>query len=106
MSSRETITNSFGMNFVYVKPGTFMMGSHENEIGRNDDELLHKVTVSNGYYIQTTEITRNMCFAIDEAYAKLTGDIASEYDPKDKADTPKNATWMEAQRIIKKLNSL
>lgn len=103
----QKISNLFGMNFVYVKPGTFLMGSQENEIGRNEDESLHKVTLSSGYYIQTTEVTRNQCIAIDKAYTELTGGIASEYDPIDKAvDKPKEASWMEVQEIIHKLNVL
>ena len=32
------LKNSLGMEFVYIKPGTFMMGSPASEEGRSDDE--------------------------------------------------------------------
>ncbi|ETR66478.1 MAG: hypothetical protein OMM_12754 [Candidatus Magnetoglobus multicellularis str. Araruama] len=38
--SGETFTNSLGMTFVYIEPGTFMMGSPSDEPGRGGDEFL------------------------------------------------------------------
>jgi len=46
-----------GMEFVYIPPGTFMMGSPSGEAGRNDDEGQHRVTLTKGFYMQTTEVT-------------------------------------------------
>ncbi len=37
----QKITNSIGMTFVYIKPGTFMMGSPTGEHGRGKDETQH-----------------------------------------------------------------
>ena len=31
--------------------GSFMMGSPEDELGRRDNELQHKVTISKDFYI-------------------------------------------------------
>ncbi len=50
-------TNSIGMKFIFINPGTFEMGSSSEESGGNDDEQKHTVTLSKGYYLQTTEIT-------------------------------------------------
>jgi len=36
-------------NMVRINGGTFMMGSPANEVGREDDELQHRVTVSSFY---------------------------------------------------------
>jgi len=55
--SAERFTNSIGQEFVYIKPGTFMMGSPANEPGRFDSERQHQVTLTRGYYLQTTEVT-------------------------------------------------
>jgi len=52
------ISNALGMKFVYIPPGTFMMGSPENEPGRHSDETLHRVTLTQGFYMQTTEVTQ------------------------------------------------
>jgi formylglycine-generating enzyme required for sulfatase activity len=51
-------TNSLGMTFVYIPPGTFMMGSPETEEGHESNETLHEVTLTKGFYMQTTEITQ------------------------------------------------
>lgn len=51
-------TNSLGMTFVYIPPGTFMMGSPETEEGHESNETLHEVTITKGFYLQTTEITQ------------------------------------------------
>ncbi|HCY86261.1 MAG TPA: hypothetical protein DHV36_14095, partial [Desulfobacteraceae bacterium] len=50
--------NSFGMKFIRVPAGTFMMGSPETEIGRDSNEILHEVTLTQDYYLQTTEVTQ------------------------------------------------
>ena len=44
--------------FVYIAPGTFMMGSPGSEEGRDDDETQHSVTLTRGFYLQTTEVTQ------------------------------------------------
>jgi formylglycine-generating enzyme required for sulfatase activity len=51
------ITNSIGMTFVYIKPGTFMMGSPSYEPGRGNDETQHQVTLTKGFYMGETEVT-------------------------------------------------
>ncbi|MBW1824360.1 MAG: SUMF1/EgtB/PvdO family nonheme iron enzyme [Deltaproteobacteria bacterium] len=54
----KQIKNSIGMKFVYIEPGSFTMGSPTKEKGRNDDEAQHQVTLTNGFYMQTTEVTQ------------------------------------------------
>jgi len=44
--------------FVYISPGTFIMGSPEHEPGRGRDEMQHEVTLTRGYFIQTTPVTQ------------------------------------------------
>ncbi len=41
-----------------IFPGTFMMGSPEEELGRQSNETLHKVTLTKPYYIGVFEITQ------------------------------------------------
>ncbi len=46
-------------DFVYIAPGTFQMGSPGDEICRDpNDEQLHSVTISHGFYMQSTEVTQ------------------------------------------------
>ena len=41
-----------------IFPGTFMMGSPAEELGRNSDETLHQVTLTKPYYIGVFEVTQ------------------------------------------------
>ncbi len=54
----ESFTNSFDMTFKLLPAGTFMMGSPEDEPGRVGNETQYQVTISESYYIQTTEVTQ------------------------------------------------
>ena len=49
--------SSIGMKFVYIPSGTFTMGSPAAEEGREKDEVQHQVTLTKGFYMQTTEVT-------------------------------------------------
>jgi formylglycine-generating enzyme required for sulfatase activity len=44
-------------NMVLINGGTFMMGSPSSEVGRDDDEVQHQVTVS-GFYMGKYEVTQ------------------------------------------------
>ena len=50
----KELKNSLGMEFVYVPSGTFEMGSIES-----DDEKVHQVTISNGFYLGKYEVTQD-----------------------------------------------
>ena len=43
--------------FVKINPGEFMMGSKKQEVGRDNDEALHKVQISEIFYISKFETT-------------------------------------------------
>jgi len=64
--SVRKVRNSLGMEFVWIAPGSFEMGSPPGEPGRNSDENQHRVTLSRGYYLQTTEVTQGQWRAIME----------------------------------------
>ena len=44
-----------------IEPGTFTMGSPEDELGRYSDEIQHEVTLTKAYYIGVFEITQKQC---------------------------------------------
>ena len=50
--------------FAQVKAGTFLMGSPSNEVDRFDDEIQHKVTLTQDFEIQTTEVTQLQYFLV------------------------------------------
>jgi formylglycine-generating enzyme len=47
-----------GMVLVAIRPGSFMMGTPESEAGRNEDEVLHRVSLSRLFYIGQNEVTQ------------------------------------------------
>ena len=49
--------NDLGMRFVLIPAGTFLMGSPEDEEGRDEDEVPHEVTISKPYYMSLHEVT-------------------------------------------------
>ena len=56
-----------------IFPGTFMMGSPAEELGRRDDETLHKVTLTKPYYIGVFEVTQKqyqLVMGTNPAYRK------------------------------------
>ena len=63
------------MVFKLVSAGSFYMGSPEGEIGRNNDETLHKVTLTKSFYIGVFEVTQNQ-------YELITGKNPSLYKEK------------------------
>ena len=50
--------------FVLIEPGTFMMGRPERELGRAEDEILHEVTLTNGFYLCDHEVTQSEWHAV------------------------------------------
>jgi len=42
----------------WIRPGNFMMGSPEAEAGRNNDERLHRVTLTRGFWLAETPCTQ------------------------------------------------
>jgi|GEM_PF-6734291 len=44
--------------WVWIDPGRFLMGSPDDEAGRGDNEQLHQVELTRGYFMQATEVTQ------------------------------------------------
>jgi formylglycine-generating enzyme required for sulfatase activity len=54
----SSYTNGLGQTFRLIPAGTFTMGSPSNERGRDSDETQHQVTLSQSFYMMTTEVTQ------------------------------------------------
>jgi uncharacterized protein (TIGR02996 family) len=46
------------MRFSFIRPGTFLMGSPEDEEGRYDDEIRHQVTLTKGFWLGVYPVTQ------------------------------------------------
>jgi formylglycine-generating enzyme required for sulfatase activity len=89
--------NKMGTEFIWIKPGTFTMGSETTEPGRNRDETQHQVKLTKGFFMQITEVSQAQWKALmgeDNNPSNFKGD-----------DLPvESVSWDMAQDFIKKLN--
>jgi len=93
---KKRIMNELQMEFVYLYPGTFMMGSKPSEPGRDNDEGYHRVTLTKGFYIQTTEVTQTQ-------WKKIMGTNPSKF--RLGVDRPvESVSWNDVQEFIRRLN--
>ena len=82
--------------FVYFAPGSFTMGSPSDEPGRSGDETQHQVTLTRGFYMMQTEVTRQMWASLKSVEPTLPS------DPSDTSISPtmnhpvQYNTWYEA----------
>ncbi|MFH2059804.1 MAG: formylglycine-generating enzyme family protein [Pseudomonadota bacterium] len=91
------ITNSIGMEFILVQPGSFMMGSPEKEPFRDTDELQHKVEITTSFYLQATEVTIEQWEAVmgKKMFTRKRGGQTSPVT---------RVSFFDCQNFIKKLN--
>ena len=83
--------------FRWIPPGNFMMGSPEDEQGRYDDEELHSVTLSRGFWLAETTVTQTLWQAVMSANPShfKGGNLPVE-----------SVSWNDAQAFIERLNQL
>lgn len=74
-----------------------MMGSPPSEKSRRNDETQHRVTLTKGFYIQTTEVTQGQWKAIME-------NNPSYFTGKDNLPV-ESVSWSEAKDFITQLNT-
>ena len=98
--------------FVQVKAGTFLMGSPSDEEGRDDDEIQHKVTLTQDFEIQTTEVTQLQYFLVmgyNLSYFKKEEYCSNEHRVTNGGelcpDHPvEGVSWNDVQYFISQLN--
>jgi len=91
----KNFTNSIGMKFVWIPPGSFMMGSPKEEKQRSDRETQRKVTLSKGIYMGVYTVTQ-------EQWQEVMGNNPSEF--KGEKNLPvEQLSWEDCQTFIKKL---
>jgi formylglycine-generating enzyme required for sulfatase activity len=92
----KKMMTQFGMEFVYISPGLFKMGSPEGEPGRKEDETSHMVLLPQGFYMQTTPITQEQWKAVMENNpSEFKGDSSRPVE---------RVSWNDAHEFIERLN--
>ena len=113
-SKLEDRKNSFGMEFVNLPAGSFMMGSSEANVGESfaqgrkdygeverawfdNEKPQHKVTFADGFWIGKTEVTQAQ-------WAAVMNDNPSNNKGCD--DCPvERVSWESAKKFVEKLNA-
>ncbi|MDD9304291.1 MAG: formylglycine-generating enzyme family protein [Desulfobacter sp.] len=94
--AQSGFTNKLGMRFVFIPPGSFVMGSPETEQGRQWNETQHRVTISKGFYMGETEVTQG-------EWNRLVSPNPSSFKLGD-AYPVDNVSWQDAVAFIEFLN--
>ncbi len=83
--------------FRYCPPGTFLMGSPNDEEDREENETLHEVTLTRGFWFQETPVTQALWLAV-------MGTNPSEFNSG--ASLPvENVNWSDCAEFIARLNA-
>lgn len=96
-SAGDPWVGPLGMQFRYAPPGEFRMGSPETEVGHEDDEVLHKVKLTRGFWIGETEVTQGHWRQLMESnpsYFKNCGEVCPV----------ESVSWYEAVRFANRLS--
>ncbi len=91
-SPPREFTNSVGMKFVWIGPGSFQMGS---QTGDDDERPVHEVTLSKGFYLQVTEVTQRQWEAV-------MGSNPSYFKGPDRP--VEQVSWNDVQEFLRRLN--
>jgi len=85
-----------GIEMVWCPPGTFSMGSPEDEEGRDDDERQHEVTLTRGYWLAKTECTQGQ-------WESVMGSNPSHFEGS--SDLPvESVSWEDVQEWLAKMS--
>jgi len=83
--------------FRWCPPGTFMMGSPEDEPGRRNNERQHRVTLTRGFWMLETPVTQAM-------WESVMGNNPSVFRG---LNLPvETVTWNDAQSFVRRLNEM
>ncbi|WP_111979907.1 SUMF1/EgtB/PvdO family nonheme iron enzyme [Algibacillus agarilyticus] len=79
----------------YIPPGSFIMGSPQDEVDRDDDEAQHAVSLTSGFWLAETTITQVLWQAV-------MGDNPSEF----KGDNlpVENVSWLDSLKFCQRIN--
>ena len=92
-----TLPGGATMEMIWCAPGSFMMGSPLSEVGRFDDEPIHPVTLTKGFWLGKYEVTQAQ-------WESVMGTNRSRFK---NADRPvDNVSWDDCQNFVRKVNAM
>lgn len=88
--------NGVNMEFVLIRPGSFVMGSDKTG-AKSDEKPVHQVTITKPFYMGKYEVTQEQWIALMKNNPSL---FKGTKNPVDRV------TWNECQDFIQKLNAV
>jgi formylglycine-generating enzyme required for sulfatase activity len=85
----------------WIKPGEFMMGSPDSEIGRVNESPQHRVTLTQGYWLADTQVTQELWFCIA---GKNPSHFPGDTKPVEQISWGECQKWL--QNMLKKVPTL
>jgi formylglycine-generating enzyme required for sulfatase activity len=89
---------------LWVKPGTFTMGSPTSEVGHDGDETQHQVTLTNGFYLGKYEVTQAQYEAVMTGNSNGLSATPSEW-PNNPNRPVEKVSWNDVQVFLTRLNA-
>lgn len=93
-SNRILDLGEVSLELVYIQPGTFQMGSAQEERGRDSDEGKHTVNINEGYWLGETEVTQSQWNAVMGGNSPATKNMNHPVE---------NVTWSEVMEFCAKV---
>lgn len=81
----------------YIAPGAFLMGSPEDEPEREENELLHPVRITKGFWLGGTTVTQALWVAV-------MGENPSGFEDEDDVGLPvENVNWFDCREFCERV---
>lgn len=97
MSPKNDVDGIRPLEYVWIKPGTFMMGSPEDEPDRGPIEPpQHRVTLTDGFYL-------GKCEATQAQYEEVMGENPSQCKDEGSNAPVETVTWHDALEFCRRL---
>ena len=90
-----TLPGGAKMEMIWCAPGSFRMGSPDDEHGRVSDEPLHSVTLTKGFWLGKYEVTQSQWESV----------MRSNHSRFKNGDSPvENVSWYDCEAFVKRVN--
>ena len=102
----ELSTGQTLLDMVYIPPGSFLMGSPEDEIGRYKDEGQHPVTLAQPFFMGKYPVTQaqwRVVAAMDQVERELNPE-PSKFDGDNRP--VEQVSWLEAVEFCRRLEGV
>jgi WD40 repeat protein/serine/threonine protein kinase len=102
----EDLGNSVKIEMVKIKAGEFMMGSPSTSKEHNNNETLHKVTISKSFYMGRYEVTQAQ-WKVVASLPSINMSLSSDTSQNKGDNLPvENITWDEAMEFCARLSKV